>query len=64
MSEPSKISDHLRSVFCVLNSIHPADASDYRPGARALQELGVRSPLREAGLTKQEIRTHEPGAIL
>lgn len=31
------------------------DASD-RPGMRAVKELGVRSPLREAGLTKTEIR--------
>ena len=31
------------------------DASD-RPGMRALRELGVRSPLRECGLTKDEIR--------
>lgn len=31
------------------------DASD-RPGMRALGELDVRSPLREAGLTKDEIR--------
>ena len=31
------------------------DASD-RPGMRALRELGVRSPLRECGLTKTEIR--------
>ncbi len=32
------------------------DAGDYRPGMRALRELGVRSPLREAGLDKNEIR--------
>jgi uncharacterized protein len=32
------------------------DADDYRPGRRAARELGVRSPLREAGLTKAEIR--------
>jgi len=32
------------------------DAADYRPGRRAAAELGVRSPLREAGLTKAEIR--------
>jgi uncharacterized protein len=32
------------------------DESDYRPGSRAAKELGVRSPLREAGLTKAEIR--------
>lgn len=31
------------------------DASD-RPGMRALRELSVRSPLRECGLTKAEIR--------
>lgn len=33
------------------------DASD-RPGMRALRELGVRSPLRECGLTKADIRKH------
>ena len=32
------------------------DAADYRPGSRAARELGVRSPLREAGMTKGEIR--------
>lgn len=32
------------------------DACGYRPGLRALKELGVRSPLQEAGLSKAEIR--------
>jgi len=32
------------------------DRFDYRPGAKALEELGIRSPLRDAGLTKAEIR--------
>ncbi len=32
------------------------DLSDYRPGLRAIAELGVISPLREAELTKKEIR--------
>lgn len=32
------------------------DLGDYRPGLKAIRELGVKSPLREAGLTKQEIR--------
>lgn len=32
------------------------DVSDYRPGRTAASELGVRSPLQEAGLTKDEIR--------
>jgi uncharacterized protein len=32
------------------------DLSDYRPGMQAIAELGVVSPLKEAGLTKAEIR--------
>jgi uncharacterized protein len=32
------------------------DLSDFRPGRRAIKELGVRSPLIEAGLTKNDIR--------
>ena len=34
------------------------DLKDYRPGARACAELGVRSPLKEAGFTKADIREH------
>jgi uncharacterized protein len=33
------------------------DRDEYRPGARAVRELGVRSPLQAAGLTKAEIRS-------
>jgi uncharacterized protein len=33
------------------------DLNDYRPGMQATKELGVVSPLREAGLTKDEIRS-------
>ncbi|MBQ7615956.1 MAG: ATP-dependent sacrificial sulfur transferase LarE [Butyrivibrio sp.] len=32
------------------------DLGDYRPGLRAVEELNVESPLREAGLTKADIR--------
>ncbi len=32
------------------------DTKDYRPGRDAAKELGIRSPLIEAGLTKAEIR--------
>ncbi|MDR1571590.1 MAG: ATP-dependent sacrificial sulfur transferase LarE [Clostridiales Family XIII bacterium] len=32
------------------------DEGDYRPGLQAVREQGVRSPLREAGLGKEEIR--------
>jgi len=37
------------------------DAGDYRPGMRALTELGIRSPLKEAGLAKAEIREISKG---
>lgn len=32
------------------------DNGDYRPGLTAVKELGIKSPLREAGFTKAEIR--------
>lgn len=32
------------------------DLGDYRPGMKALGELGIVSPLREAGMTKDDIR--------
>jgi len=32
------------------------DDRDHRPGKKAMQELGVRSPLKEAGFTKAEVR--------
>ncbi len=43
-------------VRAVLDGSQADDAGAFRPGMRALQELGIRSPLREAGLTKAEIR--------
>ena len=33
-----------------------SDNGDYRPGKKALEELGIVSPLREAGFTKEMIR--------
>lgn len=32
------------------------DNGDYRPGLQAVAELGIKSPLREAGFTKEDIR--------
>ena len=32
------------------------DEGDYRPGMRAMKELGIVSPLKESGLTKNDIR--------
>jgi uncharacterized protein len=43
-------------LHTVLDGSNADDTFDYRPGARARTELGIRSPLKEVGLTKQEIR--------
>ena len=40
----------------LLDGTNASDDAGNRPGIRALKELSVRSPLREAGLTKAEIR--------
>lgn len=40
----------------VIDGTNASDDASDRPGMVALQELQVRSPLREAGLTKAEIR--------
>ena len=40
----------------LLDGTNASDDAGDRPGIRALKELSVRSPLREAGLTKAEIR--------
>ena len=44
-------------LAAVLEGSNIDDDGDYRPGRRAIRELGVISPLHEAGLTKAEIRT-------
>ncbi|KPL19744.1 MAG: adenine nucleotide alpha hydrolase [candidate division Zixibacteria bacterium SM23_81] len=40
----------------VLDGSNLDDLRDYRPGAQALQELGIRSPLQEVGFTKEDVR--------
>jgi len=45
-----------RGIQWVLDGSNVDDLGDYRPGMKALKELGVRSPFVEAGLTKEEIR--------
>jgi uncharacterized protein len=45
-----------RGIDAVLDGSNMDDMGDYRPGLKALEELRVVSPLREAGLTKAEIR--------
>ena len=40
----------------MLDGSNADDVQDYRPGMKAIRELGVHSPLLEVGLTKKEIR--------
>jgi len=41
---------------CIIDACNASDDPSQRPGMKALEEMGVLSPLREAGLTKAEIR--------
>jgi len=45
-----------RGIPWVLDGTNADDAGDFRPGMKALAELGIRSPLKEAGLAKAEVR--------
>jgi len=52
-----------RGIAAVLDGANADDRGDYRPGRKAARELGVRSPLDEADLTKADIRelSHRAG---
>ncbi len=50
-----KIADE-NGMESIVEGSNMDDNGDYRPGLQAVAELGVKSPLREAGLTKEEIR--------
>ena len=45
-----------RGIPVVADGSNADDRGDYRPGRQAAREFGVRSPLDEASLTKDEIR--------
>jgi uncharacterized protein len=45
-----------RGFACVIDGCNLDDTGDFRPGRRAAAGHGVRSPLVEAGLTKDDIR--------
>ena len=49
--------------YVLADGTNADDGKDYRPGIRALEELHVASPLKDAGLEKKEIREalHELG---
>lgn len=54
----SKLRDiaETENIPYVLDGSNYEDISDFRPGAKAAEELGIRSPLKEVGLVKNEIR--------
>ncbi|MFT8318608.1 MAG: ATP-dependent sacrificial sulfur transferase LarE [Sporolactobacillus sp.] len=45
-----------QDIHWIAAGINLDDKGDYRPGMRALKEIGVVSPLKEAGMTKADIR--------
>ena len=45
-----------RGIRTVADGTNADDLGTYRPGLKALRELGVKSPLAENGLSKQDIR--------
>lgn len=55
----SKIAEYIESGLYtnMIDGSNMDDLSDHRPGRKALQEKKVRSPLQEAGMTKEDIRS-------
>ena len=52
-----KVLAEKRDIQQVVDGSNLDDEGDYRPGMQALAELGIKSPLRIAQLTKEEIRS-------
>ncbi len=58
----TELSDHLneiakkRGIDVIVDGTNLDDLGEYRPGILALKNNGIRSPLVEVGLTKQEVR--------
>lgn len=55
-SKIRKIADE-NNIHYIADGSNVDDLGDYRPGLKAINELGVVSPLKEAGMTKNDIRT-------
>ncbi len=43
-------------IFTVLEGANADDTGDFRPGMRAVEELGIKSPLKELAFTKAAVR--------
>lgn len=50
-----KLADE-HNIINIVEGSNMDDAGDYRPGLAAISELDIKSPLKEAGLCKEEIR--------
>ncbi|MCS7386285.1 MAG: ATP-dependent sacrificial sulfur transferase LarE [archaeon GB-1867-005] len=55
MAKLLEIARH-HNLSVVVDGTNADDMKSYRPGIRALKELGIRSPLAEVGLTKADVR--------
>lgn len=44
------------NISSIALGVNASDEGDFRPGIRAAEELGICFPLRECGITKQEVR--------
>ncbi len=54
----------VKGIEAVLDGSNADDPGDYRPGMKALKELGIITPLLDAGLSKKEIRELSAHAAL
>lgn len=54
--EPVAKERNIRAILYGENASDARDAFDIRPGGQAAKESGVHAPLKDAGLTKEEIR--------
>ena len=45
-----------KNIKHIVDGTNLDDTKSYRPGLKALEELGIKSPLKEAGFTKYDIR--------
>jgi len=50
------IKEHIPEEFTLVSGTNASDEGDFRPGMKAEQELGIKTPLRDLGITKDQIR--------
>ncbi len=56
MMTRAKLECEKRNIPVLFEGTNASDIFDHRPGMKACDEVGARSPLKEAGLTKPEIK--------